>query len=467
MPHLGLMVQALDCGLVLNDNRRPMPGTGLAGSIPAKGPGSLMARNDSSSPWPQLRAVSKKMGQSQIKVVTGRYSIVWVSARVPMQPLAGWAAWRECGCAAPPSIIDSRRYVATQSGRSAMTLALTALGVTAGHVVLIPNYYCPTMVAPVEVVGAKPCFYPITSTGEPDVDWIRRQDLTGVRALLAVHFFGIPCDFSEVSDFARCRGIPFIEDCSHAFFGEINGRPVGACGNVAIGSAPKTMPVSNGGFLVVGDTDLAIPDVPDAPINENLRAGWKILEQAANYGRLGSVGRIVSFLDQAQRTLRGAQTGNEISASYVSADDVRAVALRDPLLAVRAMTSVEDYICRHVARSRIAENRRRNYQSLVTMLQGLPTARILSPTLSPGAVPYVVPVYLDEPGEPYRILRAWGMPVSRWDRYWPGAPQSSDDVGRAWGHHVIQVACHQDLSDNDLLAIASSVRAAVELGVPR
>ena len=42
------------------------------------------------------------------------------------------------------------------------------------------------------------------------------------------------------------------------------------------------------------------------------------------------------------------------------------------------------------------------------------------------------------------------MPVFRWDRLWPGVPALAGDQGRLWSHHVLQLACHQDLSDAHL-----------------
>ena len=54
-------------------------------------------------------------------------------------------------------------------------------------------------------------------------------------------------------------------------------------------------------------------------------------------------------------------------------------------------------------------------------------------------------------------MRKLGVPVSRWDRLWPGVPALPGDAGKAWSHHVLQLACHQDLTDADLHRIVEQV----------
>ena len=59
----------------------------------------------------------------------------------------------------------------------------------------------------------------------------------------------------------------------------------------------------------------------------------------------------------------------------------------------------------------------------------------------------------------YRQLRAAGVPISRWDWRWPDIPPLGDDHGPAWSHHVLQLACHQDLSVADRDAIITAILA--------
>ena len=57
---------------------------------------------------------------------------------------------------------------------------------------LVPTYHCPTMIAPVVALDVEPVFYPIGAEGGAQIEWLERQPLEGVRALLAAHYFGLP-----------------------------------------------------------------------------------------------------------------------------------------------------------------------------------------------------------------------------------------------------------------------------------
>jgi len=50
------------------------------------------------------------------------------------------------------------------------------------------------------------------------------------------------------------------------------------------------------------------------------------------------------------------------------------------------------------------------------------------------------------------------VPLFRWDRVWPSTPALADDVGPRWSTEVFQLACHQDLSENDVHTIAATIR---------
>ena len=52
---------------------------------------------------------------------------------------------------------------------------------------------------------------------------------------------------------------------------------------------------------------------------------------------------------------------------------------------------------------------------------------------------------------------ARGVP-GRWDDVWPGTPEIAGDHGLPWATQVFQLGCHQDLSLDDLAAIAGIVR---------
>ena len=108
-----------------------------------------------------------------------------------MQPVPGFGLFGR-STHSVKTVLDSGTHVLTRSARSALSLALHCAGVNPGDEVLVPNYYCPTMPAPVEWVGAVPVFYPILQSGFPDLHWLRKQAKRKYKAMVAAHFFGVP-----------------------------------------------------------------------------------------------------------------------------------------------------------------------------------------------------------------------------------------------------------------------------------
>ena len=114
----------------------------------------------------------------------------------PRLPVAGWDCLFGTQPSSVPEVASLPHCLFTTSGRAAIGLALEELGVGRGDRVLVPSYHCPTMVSPIAAFGAIPVFYPIDTQGLPIVAELERMELQSVKAMLAVHYFGIPRSLS-------------------------------------------------------------------------------------------------------------------------------------------------------------------------------------------------------------------------------------------------------------------------------
>jgi hypothetical protein len=74
----------------------------------------------------------------------------------------------------------------------------------------------------------------------------------------------------------------------------------------------------------------------------------------------------------------------------------------------------------------------------------------------------VFPLYVHDAQPSYPRLRATGVPIFRWDEVWPGTPVIANDHGLDWATHVFQLGCHQDLSEQDIEIIATTVKRVIE-----
>lgn len=375
---------------------------------------------------------------------------------IPRLPVLGWASFDGSRRAPLPGITDAGHVLYTTSGRAAIALSLRVLGFSAGQCVLVPTYHCPTMIAPVVRLGGEPVFFPVTASGAPDLARLADADLRNVRAMLVAHYFGLTQPMAAVRAFCDARGIALIEDCAHAFFGVSEGRPVGGWGDLAIASLTKFFPVSEGGCLV--SRLHAVETLALAPRGAmaEIRSIADAAELGARYRRFPGLNTLLRGVFGAKEIARGrpwqpALQDEQEPTAGPAADD-----LSDALLESRP-TRWARWISQAAHRDRIVTLRQRNYRMLARLLADLPGAAPYRPALSDDAAPYVFPLRVDHPADRYRALRAAKVPLFRWDRIWPGTPQLEGDLGPVWSVEMFQLACHQDLTEDEVQDIAATV----------
>lgn len=383
----------------------------------------------------------------------------------PRLPVIGWRTFAGAARVDQHSLLDHPRHLPTTSGRAAILLALECLDVGPGDLVLLPSYHCPTMVSPVKTLGADAAFYPIDEHGVPRLDWLSAHGPAHPKALLVPHYFGLPQPMDAVRAWCDARGIALIEDCAHAMFGRAGARPIGSWGDVAIASLTKFFPTPEGGILALNRADLALPPLTPAGRIEQVKAASDILHMGATHDRLTGLNRLIrgafALKSALRRVVSGGGGAPAAPSHYGELDESGEIdanmALIDLPLSHRALTRASGWISRRVPRHRIVEARRRNYALFTEAFSGRDGVHPLLPALPPDCAPYVFPLWVRTPDPGYLEMRRLGVPVSRWDRLWPGVPALPGDAGKAWSHHVLQLACHQDLTDADLRRIVEQV----------
>ena len=175
--------------------------------------------------------------------------------------------------------------IACVNGTAALEVALKALGVKPGDEVIVPPYtFIATATAPM-LVGAVPVFCDIDiETLNLDPAKLEAAITPKTRAIIPVHFAGLPADMEAILAIANRHGIPVLEDAAHGHGGSWNGRPLGSIGAMATFSfqASKNMTAGEGGIVVTNDPHLAeiaeslvwVGRKKGRPWYEHHRVGW-------------------------------------------------------------------------------------------------------------------------------------------------------------------------------------------------
>lgn len=159
---------------------------------------------------------------------------------------------------------DFKRYkgadhaVALNSCTAALHLAILAAGIGEGdEVITTPMTFCATVNAIIHS-GATPVLAdvdPVTMNIDPNE--IRRRITSKTRAIIPVHFAGLPCEMDEIITIANEHGLKVIEDCAHAIETEYRGRKAGTLGDFGCFSfyVTKNVVTGEGGMVLTRNAE--------------------------------------------------------------------------------------------------------------------------------------------------------------------------------------------------------------------
>lgn len=145
-------------------------------------------------------------------------------------------------------------YVLTlNNGTAGLHLALRLAGVGAGDEVITTAMTCTATNMPIMAAGAKIVWADINPvSGLIDAEAIRKKITPKTKAIIMVHFGGIPCDIDEINEVAKEHGLKTIEDAAHAFGAEYKGQKIGNHSDYIMFSlqAIKHVTTIDGGLLL-------------------------------------------------------------------------------------------------------------------------------------------------------------------------------------------------------------------------
>ncbi|MFN0117289.1 MAG: LegC family aminotransferase [Elusimicrobiota bacterium] len=170
-------------------------------------------------------------------------------------------------------LVNSPFSVAMSSGTAALHVALRAVNVQSGDLVLVSNL---TFVAPafaIKYCGADPIFIDANKKDwQMDVSELKNflkmecelkakscvHKKTGrtIRALIPVHILGLACDIESIVEVAHEFHLAVVEDTAEGLGVKVNGKMLGTFGDIGIYSfnGNKIITAGGGGMLVTSDS---------------------------------------------------------------------------------------------------------------------------------------------------------------------------------------------------------------------
>ncbi len=318
-----------------------------------------------------------------------------------------------------------RNPVAVNSGTSALHLALALAGIGPGDEVILPAQ---TFVATGLVIlmqGAKPVFADIDpATGNIAPKSIAKKITPRTKAVMPVHWAGLPCDMDEINAIAAAHNLAVIEDAAHALGAAYRGKPVGALSRFTCFSfqAIKHLTCGDGGALCC---------LRDGDTREAFTRRWFGIDRA-----------------NSQPSILGERLYDISAIGYK-------YHLND-LAAAVGFGNLEDFPQRLARRQAIAARYRRE-------LADVPGLTLLRQDTDRVSACWLFTLLVERREDFIRKLAAGSVPASvvhlRIDHNSVFGGQRDDLPGQAWfNERQVAVPVHEGLSDEDVQRVVMAVR---------
>lgn len=153
---------------------------------------------------------------------------------------------------------DVKHAQLTSSGTAALTTAMLALGIGAGHEVIMPTF---TFVASFEAVlsvGAIPVLADIDESLTLDPRSVEAAITSRTKCVMPVHMCGSMADLDALLAICKKHNLILLEDACQSIGGTYKGRALGTIGHAGTFSFDfvKTITCAEGGAVVTNDEEV-------------------------------------------------------------------------------------------------------------------------------------------------------------------------------------------------------------------
>ena len=321
------------------------------------------------------------------------------------------------------------------SGRQALFALCSELVKLGLKTAWLPEYHCASMVSPFVCAGADVRFYPVGDALQPEADAL--VSVGSGDAVVVVHYFGRPYDFTEVARLCLERDAVLVEDAAHADLSfEHVRRTVGKLGRFVLSCPRKFYPIYDGAILT-GDPFVVSQIRQRSPsLREQAKSLVALTKRAKHHA--GVIGAVHS--GAADRALESTDS------SYI-----------DPRFDVGARTRAT--IASKVAWKLMRNGRRkqaRRMERFAAIHRAVTEGSFAKPLYSEvpkEMVPYFYPAILKQADDFHR-LRSFGINALRWENL-TGEPT---DRIRRLQPRLVQLPCSDTMAEADFRRLLSLLR---------
>ena len=155
--------------------------------------------------------------------------------------------------------VGSKFCISFNSATSALHASLLAAKITKGDEIIIPSFTFIATPNSALMVNAIPKFVDIDIDNLGlDLKHLEQNISTKTKAIIPVHYAGLPCKIEEISEIAQKKKICLIEDAAESLGSHVNKKMTGTFGDMGIFSfaGNKILTTGEGGAIVTDSKQL-------------------------------------------------------------------------------------------------------------------------------------------------------------------------------------------------------------------
>ncbi len=319
--------------------------------------------------------------------------------------------------------------------------------------ILAPSYNCGSEISPLLDSSASVNLYRVKKTGDIDLADIKRRLTRKTKVVYVTHYFGFPQPLEELKSFCDENGLYLIEDCALSLFSCNDNVKLGTNGDISVYSFPKSLPVPDGGAMVINN--------PELKVN-----GWQHKQPSAvkicrnlvpfvkrNLLRASSESLVYPVLWNALKKKH--KTSNLLISEF---PDMPSSYYYYKKLDNKGMSGMTKYVLAHFDISDIITKRRRNYKQYLSLLSDIKGIKVLYRKLPQNVCPLYFPVIVNNRHEICVKLNDLSIDAIAW---WAGfhrdLPWNEYPDAHFLKSNLLALPVHHQLSDNHIEFISEKL----------
>jgi dTDP-4-amino-4,6-dideoxygalactose transaminase len=339
--------------------------------------------------------------------------------------------------------------------RYAIWAGTKLLGINSSHNIIMPSYNCGTEIDPILDQKIQIKYYNIKRDMGIDLEDLTNQIDSNTAAILITHYLGFTQRINEIKNICNKKRLFLIEDCAHAFLSTYQSKNLGSFGDISVFSIRKTLPIPNGGALVVNNANLrfekkqkkssvlstyfvSVELLKNRTQKDNQKLVWIITDRFFRaVAFLNYFFRLILRLFKKMFAYKGLALNH---VNYWSREFNRDLVKWD-------ISKLSEKIIRNIDYEKLKEKRRKNFEYLLKDLSKIKDIKLVFDKLPIGVCPLFFPIIVKDRNYYHQKFKKRGIATyPYWQYMHDSVPWGKFPDAVYLKQHVLGLPIHQDIS---------------------